>query len=444
MRRILLGRALVLATLAAAVATRVHAQDLSSSNYQILAPVITAGGGYATSNSYSLLGVISEFAHELSNSLSFGSVPGFAAYPFVSTPIVTATGGNASVALSWTAAGGVLGYSVGGYTVGQATISGGPYTFADAGSALSSTISGLTNGTSYYFIIRVRDAYNSNIATSSEVSATPVAPPPPPPPPPPATNTSGGSVSSVSTVSLGTASVSFSGRAYPRSTITLLKDSQIVVSTVADANAEFAMSLSGMSAGSFVFSIYGQDSTGNRSALLSFPVTLTAGASTHIGGIFISPTIDVDKSEVKKGDNLVIFGQSHPQSDIVIAVHSSTELFLKSRSDAIGAYLYNLDTSPLELGSHSAQSKAAALGQISDFGNSVAFAVGLQNVEKKQTPTCIPADLNCDGRVNLIDFSIMAYWYQRTLTAAGMKADLTHDGKVNLVDFSILASHWTS
>ena len=174
------------------------------------------------------------------------------------------------------------------------------------------------------------------------------------------------------------------------------------------------------------------------------PVSVTAGATTNITGIFISPTIDVDKSQVKKGDNIAIFGQSSPVSNITITVNSSAELFLQTKSDKTGAYLYNLDTSPLELGSHTTRSKAATSTEISDFGQSVAFAVGTQNIAKQAITKCsLIGDLNCDGHVNLIDFSIMAYWYKRTISGTGVKADLNHDNKVNLTDFSILASHWT-
>lgn len=51
-------------------------------------------------------------------------------------------------------------------------------------------------------------------------------------------------------------------------------------------------------------------------------------------------------------------------------------------------------------------------------------------------------DINCDGKVNLIDFSIMAYWY-KLRSAPPANVDLNGDGKIRLVDFSILAYHWT-
>src|SRR3989344_5199282 len=170
---------ILLISIGFSVSPIVHAADISSQNYQILAPVVTSGGGYATSSNFSLLGVISEFAHDLASSLSFALNPGFAAYPFVSTPVVSATGSNASASVSWTAATGVLGYSVSGYSVGQSTASGGAYTFTSVGNVLAYSASGLTNGSTYYFVLRVLDPQGLTIATSSEVSATPVAPTPP-------------------------------------------------------------------------------------------------------------------------------------------------------------------------------------------------------------------------------------------------------------------------
>ncbi len=160
-------------------------------------------------------------------------------------------------------------------------------------------------------------------------------------------------------------------------------------------------------------------------------------------GIFIAPTIDTDKAQVKQGDNLVIFGASAPQSDVIIFVNSDNELFLQAKSDDSGAYLYTLDTSPLELGSHTAKSKASVSNEISSFGASVAFTVGAQNIDKDKPTVCKRGDLNCDGRINLVDFSIMAYWYKKTLSGTGVQADLNKDGKVDLVDFSILVSAWT-
>ncbi len=412
------------------------ASDPSSANYQILTPVLSSGG-YATSTDFSLLGILSPFiANGAQSSASFGVNSGFLTYPFVSTPVVSVTPGNASATLSWTTANGFLGWNPSGYSIGQAITAGGPYLFTNVGNVLTATQSSLTNGIAYHFVVRVLDAFNNVIATSSEVSAIPAVTGTP--------SGGGGSNGFSSTVTPATtgATVNFTGRAYPLSTVTFLKDAQVFASTVADSNANFQLSLSGLSSGSYVFSLYARDPEGNRSALLSFPVSVTSGVTTSIGGIFIPPTIGVDKNEVKQGDNLVIFGQSSPKSAITISVHSPNPFFFQVQSDKNGAYLYNLDTSFLDIGEHIAASKAAFDTEISGFGSAIKFTVGNQNVAWAKNTKLI-GDLNHDGRVNLIDFSILTYWYKRPLTGAGLEADLNGDGKIDLADFSIMAANWT-
>jgi len=110
-------------------------------------------------------------------------------------------------------------------------------------------------------------------------------------------------------------------------------------------------------------------------------------------------------------------------------------------------YLYNLGTEILDYGSHFTKSKAAKDGEISSFSRAVSFLVDTKNVAKV-VPTKCPAkaDLNNNCRVNLVDFSIAAYWCKRPLSvlfAATEKEKLNGDGKIDLVDFSIMAFYWT-
>jgi hypothetical protein len=240
--------------------------------------------------------------------------------------------------------------------------------------------------------------------------------------------------------------VFFSGRAYPLSKVSFLKDGQLVLTTIAGPDSNFTATLSNLATGNYTFSVYGEDKNGLRSSSFTFQIFITEGVTTSISGIFIAPTIAVDKSEVKRGDNIVIFGQSANSSDIVISVNSPQEFFKNTTSDDNGIYLYNFDTSVLELGMHSTKSKAAKEGEISAFGSSVNFKVGTQNVLADAPTALAKCDLNEDGRCNLIDFSIAAFWYKRPLSEAFAVKERDHlngDGKVDLIDFSIMAYYWT-
>ncbi|RKP48994.1 hypothetical protein D7Z26_21315 [Cohnella endophytica] len=83
---------------------------------------------------------------------------------------LTATAGNAQVALGWTASSGAT-----SYTVKRATTSGGPYTNVATGvTATSYTNTGLTNGTAYYYVVSATNSAGTS-GDSSQVSATPSA-----------------------------------------------------------------------------------------------------------------------------------------------------------------------------------------------------------------------------------------------------------------------------
>ncbi|MBP6060628.1 MAG: hypothetical protein KA515_01330, partial [Candidatus Pacebacteria bacterium] len=240
--------------------------------------------------------------------------------------------------------------------------------------------------------------------------------------------------------------VFFSGRAYPLSKVNILKDGQLVLSTIAGPDSNFSATLGNLSSGDYTFSVYGEDNAGRHSKPFTFQIFITSGVTTNITGIFIAPTIAVDKSEVKKGDNVVIFGQSSPSSQIVISVNSPQEFFSNTPSDNNGIYLANFDTSVLEIGSHSTKSKSLKSGEISSFSDTVGFIVGTKNVFADNTVKSAKCDLNEDGRCNLVDFSIAAFWYKRPLNTAFIPREVKHlngDGKVDLVDFSIMAFYWT-
>ncbi len=223
--------------------------------------------------------------------------------------------------------------------------------------------------------------------------------------------------------------------------MTLLKDVQVAQTTIAGQDARFTMTLSGLTTGNYIFSLYTEDSAGYRSGSLTFPVSVTQGASTTVGGIFLAPTVRVDKTEVKRGEPISILGQTIPLSELTITLSSDQEFFIKTTADNDGAYLYAFDTTPLELGQHLAKSKAVLDNEISPTSRVVAFTVGTKTKLTQLAPGTPKGDVNSDDHVNLVDFSIFAYWYQRP--SPPVAVDLNSDGKVDLVDFSIMAFYWT-
>ena len=95
----------------------------------------------------------------------------------------------------------------------------------------------------------------------------------------------------------------------------------------------------------------------------------------------------------------------------------------------------------MEIGQHLTKSKASYGGEISSFSKAVGFKVGTKTTLAKPVTKIPKGDLNNDKRVNIVDFSIMAFWYKKFGFPVGI--DLNNDGKIDLKDFSIMAFYWT-
>jgi len=243
----------------------------------------------------------------------------------------------------------------------------------------------------------------------------------------------------------GTARVIFSGYAYPNSQVILLKDAQIAGTTVADDNANFQISLEGISAGMYIFGLYAKDETGTASRLLIFSLRIEENVTTLVSNILIPPTIMADKTEVKKGDSVTISGWAIPSAYInVFLKDSQKEFSAQTFSNSNGSYQYALNTVSLPFGNVSAFVRSSFDNLIfSESSKTINFLVGTKNVFIKQLPQICPikADLNDDCRVDIIDFSILIFWFDKP--SPPTKVDLSGDGIVNMTDFSIMAYYWT-
>ncbi len=90
---------------------------------------------------------------------------------------LSATAGNAQVALSWTAAAGATSYNV-----KRSTTNGGPYSnVATNVTATTFTNTGLTNGTTYYYVVTAVNANGESGVSTQAPPATPTAGPGPGP-----------------------------------------------------------------------------------------------------------------------------------------------------------------------------------------------------------------------------------------------------------------------
>ena len=133
-------------------------------------------------------------------------------------------------------------------------------------------------------------------------------------------------------------------------------------------------------------------------------------------------------------------GQAAPNATIQLYIDNS-KTPRTTTSNSSGQWSLNIDTGTLTIAEHSFRAKAVTgnppLTTESGFSNSLQLFVG---VEGRATS---PTDLNRDGFVNLIDFSILIFWWQTNGGDSNPPADINGNGNVGLEDFSILLFNWT-
>lgn len=232
----------------------------------------------------------------------------------------------------------------------------------------------------------------------------------------------------------------FRGIAYPASTVTIERGGNVLVRVPADPAARFDVSLTQQPVGTSTYTIFATDAQDRVGNEMNFTVTLTQGSTVTLSGIFLGPTIEADKTQLKLGETITFLGATAPESTVTVIIESGEQKTFTTTADASGLWTRQILATDLGVGDHSAKAKATAPTQeISDFSDAVAFSV-----------TSVPdacdgkkrGDINCDGKVNLTDFSIMLfYWQQRNPKNA--RADINRDGIVNLTDFSILLFNWS-
>ncbi len=226
------------------------------------------------------------------------------------------------------------------------------------------------------------------------------------------------------------------GLAYPNAKITVLYDGKVATIITADTQASFKTEFTALTAGIYTFSLWAEDTDDRKSITFSFTVTVTPGMTTTISGIFLPPTIELEKVNLLKGETLKILGQTAPESEVSIHIESPQEIVKETTASEEGSWTFPFDTSPLDEGSHTSRAKAESpVGLLSSFSQVLGFYIGRYGV----TEVCARADFNKDGKTNLIDFSILLFWWGKYNPCV----DQNQDGIVDLRDFSILMYWWT-
>lgn len=237
------------------------------------------------------------------------------------------------------------------------------------------------------------------------------------------------------------ATVSIEGKAYPNADVNILLDGEVIGVVKADSSANFFFSTSDVTPGTVTFGFWAEDGNGLRSVSFNTTFQVAQAAVTTISGVFLPPTIELDERTLDAGDILTISGQSVPEVTVNTVVNSEHEIITPTSSDPFGNWEVLFDTTPLEEDVHTAKAQfltvANGAAVESSFSQALTFFIG--DVEG----FIGSPDLNVDGFVNLVDFSILLFHWGTDGGSSDPPADINFDGEVNLTDFSIMIFNWT-
>jgi cysteine-rich repeat protein len=253
----------------------------------------------------------------------------------------------------------------------------------------------------------------------------------------------GGGFAGGSFIPAPTASVSISGKAYPNSDVNILLDGDVVGVVQADAGANFFFSSSDVTPGTVTFGFWAEDANQLRSISYNTTFQIAQNAVTNINNVLLPPTIQLLSSRsLDAGDPLQLGGQSVPEVDLETVVNSEHEIISDTVTDVDGFWNMEVDTTPLEEDIHTAKAQFFTVldgSEVSSgFSQALTFFIG--DVEEGFVGS---SDLNSDGFVNLIDFSILLFHWGTDGGSSDPPADINLSGVVDLTDFSIMIFNWT-
>jgi cysteine-rich repeat protein len=280
---------------------------------------------------------------------------------------------------------------------------------------------------------------NQCVQEAPPVSTTTPPQPAPPPPPPPGGGGGGGGVMDGTIPVRALTRVILEGKAYPNTSINVLKDGQLVGVVASDSSANFSYEASNATPGPTTFGFWAVDGRGIRSITFTTTFQVTQNAVTTVSNVFLPPTIDLSAKKITLGSPIETFGATAPLAKVSLFIDREKTARISATSTGDGLWGASVPTELLaDEAFHAVKAifEQFAVGGAakSGYSQAVNFYIGSRDANFPKN-----GDLNGDGKVNLIDFSILLFHWN----SSNDIADLNSDGKVGLTDFSIQLFNWT-
>lgn len=232
------------------------------------------------------------------------------------------------------------------------------------------------------------------------------------------------------------------GKTIPGATIVISKDGTTVSESPVDPSGNLRATFSGLERGTYTWGVYARDPNGRRTSTYSSTIYLIAKTSNIIAPIYLSPTVSATTT-IGVGDDLALSGYAIAGTVVTAILNKYGEastgnvvISASTTAASTGAYTLTLPTRTLGKGTYEVKAQArVSPTETSNFSPVTYIGIG----QNPSVNFAERSDLNKDGKVNLVDFSILLFHWK----SADPIADINQDGVVNLTDFSIMLANWT-
>jgi cysteine-rich repeat protein len=239
-------------------------------------------------------------------------------------------------------------------------------------------------------------------------------------------------------VDFGDTQINVEGRTFPGAEVNILLDAENVGSVRADSNGNFDFATEA-NPGTVSMGFWTVDDEDVRSITFNTTFDVTQGAITDVNSVLIPSTLRVADATIDPGIPAVFSGQTIPRT--TIELYRGTQVVASATADDDGEWSIEYATTGIAPNDYTFRVRtvlgSGPLTTESAFSSSLQLFIGVDG-----QPTT-PSDLNRDGAVNLIDFSIMIFWWQTNGGDSDPPADINGNGNVGIEDFSILLFNWT-
>lgn len=227
--------------------------------------------------------------------------------------------------------------------------------------------------------------------------------------------------------------VKFSGQAYPESKITIYvkefgAEFPLKQEEINSPDGRFKTSYIGIIQNFYNYSLIVTDKNNRFSQIKSFNLDVYAN-SLSAKNIFFSPTLEILRPVVTKGDFITMLGNAGPLNKIEFEIDNGLASGETLVSEA-GSFRWLLNTAGFNHGMHQIKARQVDdLNQKSDWSPMATFRVSLL-----KNPA---ADFSGDNIIDVKDWSIFLLKWNSGDEKTKNQLDLNGDGRIDVSDFSI-------